>query len=291
MFQSRREFRSPLSARPQVLSVRAAFTMLELLIAMTILSFSVAIFTGLTLATTTAWDHSSDLEETRRQAQSVLNRIKWMVPQAGTYRLAGQSTVVGLAVVSTSWAFYQAPATLVVWSGGAAGGMHQQGELSRLPLASELVVYCPDTRNPAEFVEATFPGNTTSMDFRSTTFPTAIQALLASTSCQKVRLCDRLHGTAAQGMGSGAANIANARFEISLTPSETAIAGVTTASAAWNSLPWSQGLVGDDRGLRTANVRVELLLDPDPASVTASNGFSTAIPFPGSVNRTYVYRR
>lgn len=269
---------------------RSAFTLIELMIAMSILTFAVAIFTGLTLAATMAWDHATDLEETRRQAQTALSRIRWMVPQAGTYRTSGQPTQVGLAVVTTAWASYQAPVFLIVWSGGSSGGLHEQGELSRLPVASELVVYGPDRLNTARFVESTFPGNSTIVDFRSTTLSNTIQTLLASASCQNILLCDRLHGTASQGSGT-ASNVANCRFELTWTPSETALASVTAGSAGWNSLPWGLGMVGDDRGLRTASVRVELMLDPDPGSVTSSNGYSTAIPFPGSVNRTYVYRQ
>jgi prepilin-type N-terminal cleavage/methylation domain-containing protein len=276
------------SARRTVVALRAGFTLVELIFTMSILSFSAAVFGGLMLAISAAWDHSTALEDSRRQAQSTLSRIKWMVQQAGTYRVAGQSTTLGVAVVPSTSGTYQAPATLVVWSGGPNGGMNGLGLQARLPVAAELVVYTPDPSNPARFVEVTFPADATVVDFRSGSFAATVQTLLASKSAQKILLADRLHVTAASSVSQP--SLGNVRFELTASPSDSQISGVTVGSQAWNDLPWGQGLVGADRGLRTANVRIELLLDPDPKQPTTDSGYTTAVPFFGSVNRQYVFQ-
>jgi len=266
--------------------LRAGFTLIELVISMSILSFAAAVFGGLVMAITAAWDHSTALEDSRRQAQSALSRIKWMIQQSGTYKVSGKSTQVGIAVVSTTWGSYQAPTSLVIWSGGTNGGMNSLGVQSRLPKASELVVYAPDT-NPARLVEVTFPGSSLDIDFQASSLATTVQTLMASTSRRSVLLCDRLHVTATQGSSSSTGDI---RFEVTSSPTDSQISAVAVASQGWNDLPWGQGLVAADRGLRTSNVRIELLLDPDPKKITTDNGYSTALPFLGSANRQYVFQ-
>lgn len=291
MSPSHRERCQPVGTAPlgRAAPVRAGFTLVELIFSMSILAFTTAVFGGLMLAINSAWEHSSNLEDSRYQAQSTLGRIKWMVQQAGTYRISGHSTVLGLAVVATNVGSYQAPSTLVVWSGGSTGGMNAQGPQSRLPLASELVIYVPDATSPARFLEVTFPGNATAVDFTSSGFNSTIQALLQLSTRQSVLLCQRLHATST---GSTTPSVGNSRFEITYSPGDAQISAVTAGSQGWNSLPWGQGLVSSDRGLRTANLRMELMLDPNPKNpVTDSSGYSTAIPFIGSVNRQYVYQR
>src|ERR1700679_2446590 len=66
---------------------RAGFTLIEMLIAASILAFSAATISGVMLAVNEAWTFSTALEDGRRQAQSSLSRIKWMVQQAGTYEM------------------------------------------------------------------------------------------------------------------------------------------------------------------------------------------------------------
>lgn len=266
---------------------RAGFTLVELVFSMTILSFASVVLAGLMLAINGAWDHATALEDGRRQAQATISRIKWMVQQAGTYKTSGQSTMLGIAVLASDWSGYQAPGTLVIWSGGANGGMNAQGLQSRLPIASELVVYKTDSANPARLLEVTFPTNNTSIDFRSSSLATTVQTLLTSVSRQQVLLCDRIHVTPALGASSSAGDI---HFELMNSPSDSSLAGVTVGSQQWNELPWGQGLVSADRGLRTTNIRLELMLDPDPQHPSMNGTLTTAIPYFGSVNRQYVYQ-
>lgn len=270
---------------------RAGFTLVELMSSLVILTMTMTVLSGLILAISQAWDHSSALEESRQQAQATMSRIRWMVQQAGTYRVSGQSTTLGVGTVSQTWQFYQAPSALVVWSGGAAGGMADLGVQSRLPVASELVVYAPDAQSPSKFVELTFPGNSTQVDFRAAGFATVVGTLMTSPNRVSVKLCDRLRVITSQEFSKfGTPSVGNARFELAYSPTDAQIAGVSPGSQSWNDLPWAQGMVGADNGLRSFNVRIELLLERDPAKPQTDNSFTTALPFFGSANRRYVFQ-
>lgn len=270
---------------------RMGFTVVELMSSLVILTMTMTVLSGLILAISQAWDHATALEESRKQSQATISRIRWMVQQAGTYRMTGQSTTLGVATVNQTWMFYQAPSILVIWSGGATGGMASLGVQSRLPVASELVVYAPDTLTPSKFVELTFPGNSTPVDFRAASFTTTINTLMAWANRKSVKLCDRLRVTTGQSFGwFSVPSMGNSRFELTYSPTDSQIAGASPGSQNWNDLPWAQGMVGADNGLRTANLRMELLLERDPAKPQTDNNYSTALPFFGSANRQFVFQ-
>jgi len=276
--------------RPGVFA-RAGFTFVELVSSLTILTMTMTVLSGLMLAIGQAWDHATALEESRKQSQATMSRIRWMVQQAGTYRMTGQSTTLGVATVNQAWMFYQAPSILVIWSGGTTGGMADLGVQSRLPVASELVVYAPDAQAPSKFVELTFPGNSTPVDFRAASFTTTINTLKAWTNRKSVKLCDRLRVTASQSFSwFSVPAVGNSRFELTYSPTDSQIAGASPGSQNWNDLPWAQGMAGADNGLRTASVRIELLLERNPAKPQTDNYYSTALPFFGSANRRYVFQ-
>ena len=163
---------------------------------------------------------------------------------------------------------------------------------SRLPVASELVIYAPDAQSPSKFVELTFPGNSTSVDFRAADFSTVVASLMNSSNRKSVTLCDRLKVTTGDEFGMyGIPSIGNSRFEVAYSPTDDQILMVSPGSQNWNDLPWAQGMVGADNGLRSFNVRIELLLERDPTKPQTDNGFTTALPFFGSANRRYVYQQ
>ncbi len=291
MWQLRRDRRAEQASSEVKGLARAGYTLVELTASVAVLSVTLTVLSGLMLAISSAWDHATVLEDSRRQAQAAMSRIRWMVQQAGTYKLAGQSTTLGVATVDQTWIYYQLPSVLVVWSGGASGGMASQGVQNRLPLASELVVYAPDSRTPSKFVELTFPGNSTAIDFRASSFQSTIRSLMTSTSRSSVTMSDRLKVTAGQTFGwYTAPAVGNSRFEVTYSPTDSQLASTSVGSQTWNDLPWAQGLVGADYGMRTANVRIELLLERDPAHPQTDNSYTTALPFFGSANRQYVFQ-
>lgn len=268
----------------------SGITLIELTISLTITSFLTVILGALVMAVQTAWQYTSGLEEATMQANASLERMRYMVAQAGVYQTGGQPTTVGLAVVHHVWSGKSLPDVLVVWSGGRDGGMAATGLQNRLPLVSELVIYTWDSDAPHHLVELTFPTDSTEIDFASDSFPTAISNLLTTTSRKKLLLVDRLRRSQLSQSGASAAVfVGNVRFGLALTPTPNSLSGVTAGSAEWNALMWAQGIVTSEFGMRQATVRMELQIEgrKQSADFVAE---TTALPFFGSVSYRYAYR-
>ncbi len=279
--------------------MRRAFTLVELLMGMMITTMLSTVLGAMMVAVTDGWDHTTGLDDATQQARIGMERIGYMVSQAGVYQLPGQPTIPGLAVVQRPDGSNLLPEILVVWSGGPTGGMSAAGMQSRLPLISELVIYAPQASNPSRLVEITSPANMASIDFSAPEFGATILAIVAAPPVTPVLLCDRLHVSSLGGGPFGGAQWAgNARFEIFQLPSDASLAGVVPGSTNWNNLVWSQGIVSSSFGLRQATLRMELQLEPRPLppgttftgqSVPAVALSNSAIPFIGSASFPYAY--
>jgi len=242
---------------------------------------------GMTMAVQTAWQHTSGMEEANIQARVSLDRIKYMVGQAGLYETAGQPTTLGVKVVSHKVSIWEFPDTLVVWSGGRDGGQARLGTQSRLPLTSELLVYTVNPDDPEQLVEIAFPDDNSPIDFNDSGFDSDILALISGPDAEPVQLVDRLRVSKPQ-IGGGA-KFGNARFQLIETPDSDEIAATAVGSSDWNALEWAQGIVSGTSGMRQANLRIELQLEPRSESSSDPND-PIAIPFFGSVSYRYVYQ-
>ncbi|HVV99330.1 MAG TPA: hypothetical protein VHB77_03250 [Planctomycetaceae bacterium] len=251
---------------------------------LTITSLLALVFGSLMLAMQMAWQHSGGIASCNAESRVALNRIRYMISQAGIYRVAGESQQLGVAVLNTSAGGETLPQTLVVWSGGRTGGMATQGLQSRLPLISELVIYTLDPGNSSHLIEVVASTNTNSIDFAAANFASTVQSLLAAPQLDKVLLCDRIRQTNLSGTIVG-----NVHFEMFQTPSDAAIAAATPGTTAWNSLTWCQGIVASDSGLRQATVRTELQLEPALGAPVLTTSSPTALAFLGSASCRYVY--
>ena len=274
---------------------RRGFTLAELLLASVILTLVLSVLAGVTQAVHTAWNYSTTREDCRLEAQAAVERIQWMLRQAGTYRLAGGPTVFGVRSVTIGSNNEAAPAVLVIWSGGRNGGLASQGVLSRLPRINELVIYGCDPQQPREFVELTIPGNTQPIAFNSPLFADNIKSLMAATGQDRIRLCRRIRiaplTIAENWPGLGGVNqMGLVRMDAGMTPTDDAIAAASPGTTAWQELPWSQGLVSPAGGLRAVRVLIELQLEPAPEHVRTDAGESLAIPFFGLASARYVHQ-
>jgi hypothetical protein len=266
-------------------------TLVELLIAVTITTCLSVVFGGIITAVHSAREHSEGLEEATAQAQVSLERMRYLVSHAGTYRTAGQPTTVGLAVVTRRWSIVDLPEVLVVWCGGRNGGMAQAGLQTRRPRIHELVIFAPDPDNPARLVEVMLPGNSSEIDFRAANFNATILGLLSSASAEKVLLCDRLRVSSLSAFaGFSAAQAGNARFELTQTPSDSALSSTSPGTSAWTALPWAQGIASSSSGLRQATLRIELQVEPRSRPAAGTAATSIAIPFFGSASYRYAYQ-
>jgi hypothetical protein len=258
------------------------------LIAMTITSLVSIVLGGLILAVHTAREHTDGLGDATLQGQGAIERIKLTVADAGVYRVSGQPTVMGLAVVRQTWSSYSMPSILAVWNGGQSGGMAAAGVQTRLPKVNELTIYAPDPAAPARLLEITLPARTDSIDFAGATFTATVLSLIADSGARKVALCDRLRTSPLTTGGGTPSTAGNVWFELDQLPSATSLAAATPGTSAWNALVWSQGIVGSDFGMRQATLRIELQL---ALRSTAVQGDALTMPFFGSASYRYVYQK
>lgn len=271
-------------------SRRAGLTLVELLMAVSVTSVLSIVLGGLMLAVRTAHEHSTGLETSTTQATAASDRIRYMVAEAGVYQLPGEPTTAGLAVVHHRTSAGDLPDVLVVWSGGRSGGMAGQGVLARLPRVEELVIYCPDPQDAAGLVEITVPGDSSDVDFRSAGFAKTILSLIASAQVETVLICDRIRPTALGAFGGfPAEEVGNVRFTLEWTPDEAEIDSTAPGSAEWYALPWAQGIVAGDSGLRQANVCMEFQVESRAYEARPTGTNWAAVPYFASASHRYVY--
>jgi hypothetical protein len=253
---------------------------------LTITSIIAVVVSGLLMAMQTAWQHTDGLQTANSQARVALQRIEYLISQAGVYQLAGQPTQVGLAVVPRSVSGYNQPENLVIWCGGRFGGLAAAGVQNRLPLVSELVIYAPDPADPSRLVEINVSSNMSPIDFRDAGFANTIQALVnGSQAADRALICNGVRTTNL----NGSSRVGCVRFDLFEVPSASDLNGVTPGTDAWNSLTWAQGIVTSDSGLRQAQVRIELQLESRPDLPASNTPSATTIPFFGSASHRYVY--
>ena len=273
--------------------------------AVSVTSILSVILGGLALAVHAARDQARSVTEATSQATAAIDRIKWMVSSAGVYQLPDQPPVLGLAVVPHQVGTVMLPDVLVVWSGGRSGNLAAEGVQERLPRVSELVIYAPDSSDARRLLEITVPSDSSEIDFRDTNFESRILSLIASRAADPVLICDRIrvseldrqgkiltaNGANAGSLVSSAAKAANVRFELTSTPDETALATAAPGTPEWYDLPWVQGIVSGDSGMRQATLRIELQIAHRPdASSARTDTAAVSTPFFGSVGYRYVYR-
>ena len=304
-------------------SGRRGMTLAELLIAMAIMGLMTVVLAGMSHAVNSAWAYTKGVESTEQQAAAAFDRIKYMLAHTGTYRLTGQPSRLGLAVVPRTVGSATIPDVLVLWTGGRNGGMSALGTQTRLPVASELLAYMWDSTNPSQLLEVAFPSSTNSIDFAATDFATTITSLLSSLTADRIPLCGHLRvtslsattttpTTAAPTTGTTflplgglygpsisptpitttstidvSQSLGCARFDIVWTPTDAELATATVGSTLWYQLKWPLGAVGSRSGMRQATLNLELQIEPD--GVDAGTGSINAIPFFDSGSVRYVY--
>lgn len=269
---------------------RPAFTLAELLMGIFLASILAVILGGLTHAVHTAQQHTDGLQTSLAQSQAIIERVRWMISQAGTYRAPNSPSIIGLRVIERKSGVYALPDVLVVWSGGRQGGMADLEVLDRMPVASELVVYAPHTDRPHELIEFAFPASSQVIDFGSTNFDSTIQTLLASSSAQAARLTDRLVvSTPSTYWYMGTDERGAIRFDLEQFPSDRELDEYAAGERSWQSLSWPQSMYTDEFGQRQANVRIELQLRARPRSSQTDENQTSAVPAFTTVSHRYAY--
>ncbi|MBA3312262.1 MAG: type II secretion system GspH family protein [Planctomycetota bacterium] len=256
-------------------------TLIELMIAASVMSLVAVVLGGLVHAVDTARTHVEGMQEASAQGRFAVDRIRAAVERSGTYRIGTGATVAGVAVV---WNADQ-PEILVVWTGGREDSRAHQSPLNRLPRANELIIYAPDPNAPQRLVEIVVPSATGSIDFDDSGFATRIRQIInSSTSDERVPLCDRVRIAT-----KDSTTVAALRFEIEATPAKELIASTATGTHAWRDLAWHGGVSTNSSGLRRILIRVEIqvLTQGTPGDTTSD----VSLPVFGAASRRYVYRK
>jgi len=250
---------------------RHALTLLELMIAMTVIAMVVGTLGGLARTVQQGFEYSEGYGTATQHARIVLERIAGNVCRA-----TANEKFPGCIVVAEYEDSYRYPDTLVVWRPAGT-----PADADGLPRYNELVIYSPDPDNPNQLVELTAPtdaGTVPAADDQAG-WRAALAALKQNADTKIVVLSDRLRTylTSTGGELRGAV-----RFEVRLRPSAADWAEYEAGTTTWKDLPWVQGIYGTQAGLRQVWVRTELQLVPGAEWVASDTAAADAVPYLGS---------
>jgi len=266
--------RSPLSK-----TLRRGFTLPELLCAVAILSILALAMGTLSFGVSNANDHSRGQNEAAQHARVVLDRIRRNVLAA-----KASESFPGCMVASTTVGAYSYPDRLLIWkSDGIAAGA------TELPKLRDLIVYTFNPSKPTEIWEVTNTDTTTLSGTSNTQLNSVVDAILASGSCTKTVISDRLD-IAATGSNTGV-RIADLisdntsrgllRFRILMAPSATQWSEYKAATRTWSNIDWPLDQYYSDSGIRRVSLLTELQMLADDTSE------KPPVPFFGSVTKVY----
>lgn len=281
--------RTPVSPFPRSRrSPRSALTLLELLIAMSVMVMIVGTLGGLARAVQSAADYGGGHAVAIQQAQVALERITRAANEAWA-----NENFPGFYVLEEEEGGRLYRDTLVVW--------HPDPEIehadrlpledaNRLPYCDELIVYCPHPDEPNRLVEirsrrAEEIGDSEAQWLAAIeTFKKQMcldEAIFSSPDAPEYPACtltERLQ-TSPVSDGDDAPRRAAVCFERLLRPSDEQWQDVT--NIGWEELPWAQQLCFAKKGIRQAWLRIQMQLLPAEAGQSGASG-QQPIPFFGS---------
>jgi prepilin-type N-terminal cleavage/methylation domain-containing protein len=248
-------------------------TLVELLIAATVMSMVAAAIGALAIAVQTSNEHSQGQGTSTQHARIALQRIERTLLEAhASEHFPG---FVAFAETVQTWDF---PDTLVVWHPNTT-----PANPDGLPLVSELVIYCPDPAEPNVLLEITVPGDTRTVPplTNQQTWLQGLPTLKTSSSAIRVRLTDRLRVASVDGTAlDGSSRRGAVRFEVLVRPTPGQWTDFRNGEINWEEIDWVQDLFGSQTGLRQSWCRIELQLLPEVSTEPVSADL--AIPYFGS---------
>ena len=263
-------------------------TLVELLVALVVVSLIAAATAGLAQAIGQLASAASDVSGTADEAKMVLGFVEGLVREAH-----GSHAFPGLAVFADE-PTGQYPDTLVVWS-----PEDEPADPSGLPLFSEIVVVTPHPDDAGRLL--VLEDRT---DQRPVPPLSDIDAWQAALDAWRRTLADsatvlttRLHvpGWDANGAG-GAAPLADyrpaLRFYVESRPSPDEWDAYRAEQAAWDELRWPLGLVDRERGTARTRCRIEIQLRTDGGAGAGGEPRSTPVlVFAGSEAASFVVEK
>ena len=268
---------------------RRGLTLLELLIATSMMLMLAGVLGGLASAVQSSNDYSQGHGTATQHARVALERIARNISQA-----TAVGDHPGFAVVYDQVGPWQFPDTLVIWRPTSAPA-NPNGP----PLIRELVIYCPNPDRPEQLLEITAPADNRSLplndQLNQSPWRQILEEIKTSTTSQRVALTDlvRVCSTGGPRTHTSAVNTLRGavRFELELRPSAAEWQQFRAGTRTWDSLSWPQGVYGSQTGLRQAWLRAELQLMPGPTAARDDLEGHQAVPFLGSAALYYELER
>jgi prepilin-type N-terminal cleavage/methylation domain-containing protein len=237
--------RAPAGCRFGLVGARQGVTLLELLIALSIMVMVVGTLGVIAKTVQMGFEYSQGHGAATQHARVVLERITRTADEA-----TANERFPGFIVLAESVGGWRFPDTLVVW--------HPAGPATApegMPRLNELVIYCPHPNDPSRLVEIT-TDDAVPLSDDPVNWASQIDAVKRADDSKVTTLTELLRSCSADSVG-GVDLRGAARFEVRLRPSQSQW---QDGSIAWEELPWVQGIYSSQTGLRQAWLRVELQL-------------------------------
>ncbi|MFH1919679.1 MAG: prepilin-type N-terminal cleavage/methylation domain-containing protein [Planctomycetota bacterium] len=251
---------------------RAGVTLLELLIALSIMVMVVGTLGGIATAVQTGFEYNQGHGAATQHARVALERITRTAREA-----SANEAFPGLMVLADQVGSRRFPDTLVIW--------HPDGEPAApegSPQFNELVIYCPGPNDPGTLVEIT-TDDTAALSADQAVRASQIETVKNASTSHVTTLTDLLRTGAVDNAAEADLHGA-VRFEVLVRPSDAQWAD---AGIPWEQLPWVQGIYGSKTGLRQAWVRIELQLMTGEPPAAGAVDHRQVIPFFGSAALQY----
>jgi prepilin-type N-terminal cleavage/methylation domain-containing protein len=260
----------PVATGSRAANRSSGLTLVELLLAVAILSLIAGALGALARTVSVGSQYSANVATSVQHARVTLERIARTVESA-----CANESFPGAIVVTESVAGLRHPNTLVVWRPQSAAA-----DRAGLPRFNELVIYSASNSARNELYEFTAPSDTRTAPAIANTaaWQSEIAALKVAADTKKTLLTDRLRVSSSAGEPEKRGTI---RFEAERRPTASEWAAYRAGTTAWDELPWPQGIYGAQAGMSQTWVRIELQMVPFASSRIVSTSESV-LPLFGS---------
>ena len=260
---------------------RNAVTLVELLLAMSVMSMMVVALGTLTAAVQQSGEYTRGVGMMVRHAQVAMERIERTIAES-----TATAEFPGVAVFIDTVEGVEFPDTLVVWH-PETPPVHPNGP----PLFRELVIYCPDPGRPNRLLEITIPN-----DHRLTP-PVAdvsqwldeLDSIKTSGTSNKVELTSLLRAAELKrpNLREMERRRGCIRFELMIRPSALEWLDHQAGKRLWKEMSWVNDIYTSNSGLRQSLCRIEMQLQPEQIPPNSDPKGNHSLPFFGSAVRYY----
>jgi len=274
MFQNQNKLLAPSQAgsRPGGAAPRNGLTLLELLIAISIMVIVVAALGGLAKAVQLSAEYSEGHGSATQHARVAMERISRTVNEA-----TANKSFPGFIVLAEEQGIWRFPDTLVIWN---PKGL--PADPGGLPLFKELVIYCPYPTDPGE------PGNPKGLvEITEITLPGDSDSVPSTDDQEAWRLkIARIKELVAER--SDACRVVTLTELLRTCPVPEAAGSLRGAVRFESKLSLVKGVWPEATDLHQAWLRMELQLMPGETAASNDPGGQQAIPFLGAAALYYL---